>query len=107
MPYRRFTDSQGTLWRVWDVRPSRLDRRFSVRRVRVHKILHVERRFLATRRIDLALARLFFPPGEAGWLCFECREEKRRLAPVPDGWDRLPEEGLLRLLRPARGAVAD
>lgn len=27
-----------------------------------------------------------------GWLCFECKEEKRRLAPVPEGWDRADDE---------------
>jgi len=27
-----------------------------------------------------------------GWLCFECADEKRRLAPVPEGWDRADDE---------------
>jgi hypothetical protein len=27
-----------------------------------------------------------------GWLCFETVGEKRRLAPVPEGWDRADDE---------------
>ena len=27
-----------------------------------------------------------------GWLCFETTGEKRRLAPVPEGWDRADDE---------------
>lgn len=29
-----------------------------------------------------------------GWLCFECADEKRRLAPVPEGWDRADDESI-------------
>jgi hypothetical protein len=28
----------------------------------------------------------------SGWLCFETVGEKRRLAPVPEGWDRSDDE---------------
>ena len=35
----------------------------------------------------------YLPSGFSdGWLCFECGEEKRRLAPVPEGWDRADDE---------------
>ena len=33
-----------------------------------------------------------------GWLCFECPNEKRRLTPLPPGWDELPLEQLGALL---------
>ena len=38
-------------------------------------------------------------PGSyrTGWLAFESEEEKRRLSPIPDGWQSLSEEGLLEL----------
>lgn len=29
---------------------------------------------------------------EYGWLCFECSGEKRRLAPVPEAWERADDE---------------
>jgi hypothetical protein len=33
-----------------------------------------------------------------GWLCFESSSAKRRLAPVPLGWDDLDDEALRSLL---------
>jgi len=36
-------------------------------------------------------------PYRTGWLAFESEEEKRRLSPIPDGWQSLPEDGLLEL----------
>lgn len=86
MPYRRFVDSQGKRWRVWDVVPTPLDRRVGVRRLRAIRIFHNDRRMIPTRRLDLNRARLYFPPSETGWLCFESDEAKRRLRPIPDGW---------------------
>ena len=35
---------------------------------------------------------------KAGWLAFEGRGEKRRLAPVPPGWAECPEHELRALL---------
>lgn len=32
-----------------------------------------------------------------GWLAFECEAGKRRLSPIPDGWDQLDEAGLRQL----------
>ncbi|HEX8674650.1 MAG TPA: hypothetical protein VF710_22305 [Longimicrobium sp.] len=86
MPYRRFVDSQGKRWRVWDVVPAPVDRRVAVRRLRDIRIFHNDRRMVPTRRHDLNRARLYFPPSETGWLCFESDEAKRRLRPIPAGW---------------------
>jgi hypothetical protein len=36
-----------------------------------------------------------------GWLVFECDVEKRRLGPIPDGWDALPDADLALLLESA------
>jgi hypothetical protein len=33
-----------------------------------------------------------------GWLCFESSTEKRRLTPLPSGWQELPTEQLSGLL---------
>ena len=33
-----------------------------------------------------------------GWLCFESSSEKRRLTPLPAGWEDLPIERLSSLL---------
>jgi hypothetical protein len=40
-----------------------------------------------------------------GWLCFETAGEKRRLAPVPEGWDRADDETLEQWCRLAKPVV--
>jgi len=37
-----------------------------------------------------------------GWLTFECDLEKRRLAPIPAGWDEVDERALHEMLAAAR-----
>ena len=64
---RGFTDSTGVEWRVWEVFP--------------------------TRNTDegnaeaLSLSSLKNTVFANGWLCFESTAEKRRLAPIPAGWE--------------------
>ena len=86
MPYRRFTDSQGKTWRVWDVLPSLVDRRLAIRRIRSIRIQHPDRRVLPDRRVDMSRSRLFFSPSERGWLCFESGDLRKRLSPAPEDW---------------------
>lgn len=92
MNYRTFTDTRGRRWEVWLVLPAAAERRAAERRVladrrgeaRPHAIerrARVDRRRLAHRRLGVA------PVFANGWLCFESEAEKRRLAPVPSGWD--------------------
>ena len=67
MARREFTDGTGNAWRVWDTRP-------------------------ATGRVRTAYRR--------GWLTFEQGEQeasRRRLAPIPERWEELPERELRRL----------
>ena len=40
-------------------------------------------------------------PLRNGWLCFESRNEKRRLSPIPAGWHDLPTPVLTQLLERA------
>ena len=40
-----------------------------------------------------------------GWLCFESEGEKRRLAPVPDGWDEAGPDRLSTWLQAAKRVV--
>lgn len=95
--YRRFTDSEGTPWRVWEVVPHPVDRRRGLRRIQVMKIHHAERRVLACRRVDMRRSRLYFPPSETPWLAFESGDERRRLRPVPQAWWLQDDAGLERL----------
>jgi hypothetical protein len=38
----------------------------------------------------------------SSWLCFESGTQRRRLSPVPDGWEGAPPDELRRLLRLAK-----
>ena len=61
MASREFTDSEGVVWRVWDVTPAHL-----------HPITRAEE---------------YMEPWAGGWLAFESTKEKRRLvAPYPQRW---------------------
>lgn len=104
MAYRRFTDSDGITWRVWDVTPLHINRRFAIRRIKVIKIHHPERRLLPDRRVDMRRSRLYFPPSETGWLCFESEVARHRLRPIPPGWVLEPDEELEELCRRASKA---
>ena len=71
---REFTDSAGIAWRVWDTRPTTA----------------------AVRDAYLD-----------GWLTFEQqaplgRAPRKRLVPIPDGWEDLREDDLRRLCLKAK-----
>lgn len=104
MALRNFTDEAGSEWRVWDVVPHVLRggverRRTDRRRGGVHAYAGPERRVGGDRR---ARAGGMTPTLGAGWLCFENGAEKRRLTPIPAGWDEAPAEELRGLLARAR-----
>ena len=85
------------MWDVWQVHPSAAERRFVKRRVKEeNRSDTAERRKGDDRRNDEkahGLSRATIAPEFTyGWLCFETSGEKRRLAPVPDGWDRADDE---------------
>ena len=64
---RGFTDSTGVEWRVWEVFPSKAG--------------------TAEGADAFSRTSLKETPFANGWLCFECRNAKRRLAPIPQGWE--------------------
>jgi hypothetical protein len=94
MAYRYLVDAQGVRWRVWDVKPSLVDRRSHIRRIRIIRFRLPERRVLPTRRIDMARSRLYFPPTEPGWLCFESDSERLRIRSFPEHWPALSDAEL-------------
>lgn len=68
---RQIRDDAGVEWMVYEVNPAAG----------------------AWRSIDS------LPEGyRNGWLCFESSSEKRRLTPLPAGWEDLPIERLSSLL---------
>jgi hypothetical protein len=103
MSLRLFRDHGGREWRVWDVTPypaaPSVERRRQVRRREVAAHPAGERRAGGDRRRNQTL----LTPGlESGWLCFEGPSEKRRLTPIPAGWQNAPEADLERMLGKAR-----
>jgi hypothetical protein len=98
-PYRTFEDDSARLWNAWDVIPSWGERRNGDRR-------HATQPTTADRRTrDRRRSRgirIALPPRlAAGWIAFECGEERRRAAPIPAGWELLPDEGLRAIWREA------
>lgn len=66
---REIQDGAGTAWRVVQVDPD-----------------------IGGGRSELLPAAM-----RKGWLVFESPGERRRLSPIPAGWETLPEQGLLLL----------
>lgn len=105
MSYRTFLDSTGKRWEVWLVTPAAAERRKANRRA-TSGLGHEgepERRRALERRKDPG-KRTFVVASEysGGWLCFEGEGEKRRLAPVPAGWNQAGPDRLLMLLQAAK-----
>jgi hypothetical protein len=97
MAHREFMDSSRITWEVWDVYPALGDRRGP---------LGDRRHFMresADRRAVLGVAGVRVSPEyERGWLAFQSGLERRRLAPVPSGWEGLDPPDLERLCQAAR-----
>jgi hypothetical protein len=104
MGLRNFTDSAGSDWRVWDVTPYTTyatERRATDRRVSGDAAyIGPERRAGRERRVRTP--RLMTPGLETGWLCFESEREKRRLTPIPSGWEACAPDELEDLVRQAQ-----
>lgn len=99
MGHRSFTDAVGIQWNVWDVIPQWTERRSGEEQRRSEEDPTVDPPVLERRgrqpdrrggtgdgsriRIAEGLSR--------GWLAFESNLDKRRLAPIPAGWEELTD----------------
>ena len=85
MPLRDLRESSGLAWRVWDVHPTWA----------LPRLPDVD-----PSSPDGASRRPLLSPGLAGgWLTFESAlGERRRIVPIPAGWDALDEAALADLL---------
>jgi hypothetical protein len=93
MALREFTDSSGTLWRVWDVVPYE---------PRILRAPPGRPRDDAAEGVATGTRRRAGHGLAEGWLCFENQAEKRRLAPVPAAWHTFGDPQLEVLLTGAR-----
>jgi hypothetical protein len=105
---RVFRDQGGVEWVVVDVMPDVGNRRAGVdRRMSSAPEVVIERRRAAAERRMRARPRVLLGSDlERGWLYFQPDSQpelgRRRLAPIPPGWESLPEAELAALLAQAR-----
>jgi len=86
-------------WDVWEVYPTSCERRSGVTdRRRQPRGTPDRRQVIDTSRIRVSGAYA------QGWLAFESKHDKRRFAPVPDGWEALEDLELGRLVEQAAPA---
>ena len=109
MAYREFTDAHGVYWEVWDVQREATERRrMGERRRRLAPPFEgAERRHgldrrAATMRAGIGAATAQAPGAARGWLAFQARHEKRRLEPIPAGWE---QASVAELQAWCRGAI--
>lgn len=104
MGLRSFTAPDGSKWQAWEVVPPR---RFDPPRLGERRGQDVLRytgpeRRKGERRRAPPPPEVVAPGYERGWLCFQWGKQKRRLAPVPDGWEGRADAELVELWRRAR-----
>jgi hypothetical protein len=92
MPHRQFVDSKKTKWEVWDVEPANAERRGRGDDRRGSPRTSGERR----RQDDPSRVRVKSDLTN-GWLAFESKHDKRRLSPIPVGWEAMDASALEQL----------
>jgi len=90
MAHRVFRDEAGRVWHAWTVTPTAVDRRLTPS---APGAVAVERRRRNEYRVKMAA------PWVNGWLVFETKGEKRRLAPYPANWTSVSDADLIELMR--------
>lgn len=110
MAHRAFTDGGGVEWQVWTVIPQWADRRTGEER-RFHAADDpdvdppvLERRRTPDRRQGLPdrISRIKLADNlSGGWLTFESANERRRLSPIPPGWEGASDADLEKLCKAA------
>jgi hypothetical protein len=89
MAHRSFKDRKGRHWDVWNVIPTKVERR------QQDEPVDDDRRSASEPRVRLGRSMA------TGWLCFETHGEKRRLAPFPAEWEGMTSEQLGELCESA------
>jgi hypothetical protein len=101
MALRTFVDSAGNEWQVFDVVPRATERRSQNRRSTKAEALEEERRD-RDRRLTVGGRSGLNPSVAQAWLTFEHDADRRRLSPIPAGWQRSTDAELEEYCRAAR-----
>lgn len=107
MTIRTFRDANGVEWRVYTLVPKGLERRNRSDRRRGADPTYTgpERRQQTDRRQQPRdgperTSQAWVLPGiQGGWLVFDSGAERRRLTPIPPGWETATEAELEQLCR--------
>lgn len=108
--YRTFIDSTGKRWEVWLVTPAaaerrRVDRRAGAAAAESSSGLTERRNAPDRRKAPFRRTIAVASEYSQGWLCFESEGEKRRLTPVPPGWDEAGPDRMSTWLQAAKRVV--
>jgi len=96
MAHRQFKDAHGRTWDAWTVIPERAERRSSHADADIE--VERERRVKEDPEFRVPLG----PQWTNGWLAFETKGEKRRLAPIPESWESMNDEDIAELCERAQ-----
>ena len=100
MTHRKIRDRNGKSWDVWEVYPSAVERRMS------GEYPAAQREDGSTR--ERREVKVVVPTAlQQGWLAFQCGDDRRRLAPIPDRWIELDDSALIALLSRADRSSSD
>jgi hypothetical protein len=101
MAHKTFVDADGVTWQVWEVHPTTIERRLGDRRTTAGPFAGAERRRGERRSQDER--RIFLGPElSQGWLAFHSARERRRYAPIPEGWTTMTAAELSALCNRAK-----
>ena len=98
MALREFGGLGGRRWEVWDTIPST---------PRDYADTAMGRLLSSRPEVEsgAGIPGRFTPGRESGWLTFASGTERRRLSPIPEGWESCGEEELRRYLTRADRVV--
>ena len=94
---RVIVDAAGVAWEVWEVHPTAVEHRSDAGE---SPPTTGERRRAHSARIKLSAGM------QEGWLAIRSDAERRRVAPIPPGWDELDDAQLLALVEGAKNVGA-
>lgn len=92
---RKIVDASGVTWELWEVHPSLVEQRDTDTGP---PEMAGERRRVRAARIKVS------PEMRGGWLAIRSENERRRIAPIPEGWEQLTDEQLVSMVESAESA---